>query len=73
MVFVSRHFDSGDERQHYRGVWDYLIKAFATEMELLRPVTLVVWGRQQVDRGGLHRIPDGFTEYGIVLPGTAQA
>lgn len=67
-IFVSTHFDGSDERQNYRNVWDFLIQEFADKPEMLKPVTVSVWGKSQVDRGGLYSIPPGYAEYWTVTP-----
>jgi len=67
-VFVSSHFDDTGERDNYKQVWSYLLDEFSENPEILRPVTLVAWGKGQVDRGGLHGIPSGFSEFWTVSP-----
>jgi hypothetical protein len=65
-VFVSSHFDGTDERTNYKRVWTYLLDHFSRNPEILKPVTLLAWGKGQVDRGGLHSIPSRFSEFWTV-------
>ena len=69
-VFVSEHFDLGDEKGNFKRVWDYLLTRFSMDRDILKGVTLMVWGKDQVDRGGLHSIPAGYREFWHFSPAT---
>jgi hypothetical protein len=74
-VFVSRPFDSLDERESYQAVWRYLIDHLKDDPGLMARFTLLVRGKEKFDRGGLygigpdyHQFLDYYHEFWTVTP-----
>jgi len=62
-VFVSRRFDNEDKKAAFSQVWQYLTDYFKDAPEVLRPVTIIVRGKAQADRGGLYSIGSAYQEF----------
>ncbi|WP_165226646.1 hypothetical protein [Aquisphaera insulae] len=70
-TFVSRRIGPSEEDRYYKDVWDYMVRSFEQDPEILRIFDLLVKSKDNVDKGGISRIPGGYElldEFSVLAP-----
>jgi hypothetical protein len=67
MLFVVKDFGGQSEREMWGRVFDYLEKSLKPGGDIGFSIGLSVRTQEQVDRGGMYAIPEGYVEEELLL------